>query len=112
VDDSSFGNLGNTGFGGLLRNDSCVWIYRFLGSCSRASNLLAELSAIWRGLQMPWDLGYKSIVFESDSQTTLDLIADTTHNDYHPHATLLSLIRKFFFSLLGGFLYSYLTRRQ
>jgi len=30
---------------------------------------------------------------EFDSQTALDLIADTTKNDFHPHATLLSLIR-------------------
>jgi len=44
---------------------------------------------------MAWDLGYRSIILESDSQTTLDLIADTTHNDFHPHASLLSLIRKF-----------------
>ena len=44
---------------------------------------------------MAWVLGYRSIILESDSQTTLDLIADTTHNDFHPHASLLSLIRKF-----------------
>jgi len=76
-------------------NDSGVWIHGFFGSCGRAFNLLAEFSAIWRDLQMAWDLGYMSIILESDSQTTLDLIADTTHNDFHPHATLLSLIKKF-----------------
>jgi hypothetical protein len=40
---------------------------------------------------MTWDL---SIILESDSHTTLDLIAYTTQNDFHPHATLLTLIRK------------------
>jgi len=29
-----------------------------------------------------------------DSRTTLDLIADTNHNDFHLHANLFSLIRK------------------
>ncbi|XP_024632920.1 uncharacterized protein [Medicago truncatula] len=52
-------------------------------------------AAIWRGLQRAWDLGYRSIILESDSQTALDLIADTKENNFHPHATLLSLIRKF-----------------
>jgi len=42
----------NVGFGGILRNDSGIWIHGFFGSCGRASNLLPELSAIWRGLQM------------------------------------------------------------
>jgi len=31
---------------------------------------------------------------EYDSHATLNLIADTTQNDFHPHAALLSLIRK------------------
>jgi len=52
VDGSSFGNPGNASFGGLLRNNSGVWIHGFSRSCGRASNLLAELSAIWRGLQI------------------------------------------------------------
>jgi ribonuclease HI len=95
VDYSSFGNPGNASFGGLLRNNRGVWIHGLPGSCDKASNLLDELSAIWRGLQMAWDLGYRSIILESDSQTALGLIADTTHYDFHPNAILLSLIRKF-----------------
>ena len=94
VDGSSFGNPGNAGFGGLLRNNRGNWIHGFSGSCGRATNLLAELSAIWKGLQLAWDLGYRSIIMESDSQAALDLIVDTKQKDFHPHATLLSLIRK------------------
>jgi ribonuclease HI len=80
-----------------LRNDRGSWIHGFSGSCGRASNLVAELSAIWKGLQLAWDLGYKSIIMESDSQAALDLIANTQQNEFHPHATLLSLIRKLTF---------------
>jgi ribonuclease HI len=94
VDGSTFGNPGNAGFGGLLRNNRGNWIHGFSGSCGRATNLLAELSAIWKGLQLAWDLGYRSIIMESDSQAALDLIVDTKQKDFHPHATLLSLIRK------------------
>jgi len=46
VDDSSFGNLGNAGFSGLLRNHYEGWIQGFSGSCGRASNLFVELSGI------------------------------------------------------------------
>ncbi|MCI11085.1 ribonuclease H protein [Trifolium medium] len=78
VDESSIGNPGNAGFRGLLRNDRGNWIHGFSGSCGRASNLLTELSAIWSGLQLAWDLGYRSIVLESDSQAALDLISIMT----------------------------------
>jgi len=94
VDGSSFGNPGNAGFGGLLRNDIGVLLHGFSGSCGRASNLLAELSAIWRGLYLAWDLGYRTIIMESDSKTALNLISKEHQHDFHPYGTLLSLIRK------------------
>jgi hypothetical protein len=37
-----------------------------------------------RGLQLILDLGYRSIIMQSEYQTTLDLIADhTNQNDFH-----------------------------
>jgi len=87
VDGYSFENPSNVGFGGLLRNDRGSWIQGF-------SNLVAGLSDIWRGLQLTWDLGYRSIIMKSDYRTTLGLIADTNHNNFHPHAKLFSPIRK------------------
>jgi len=32
--------------------------------------------------------------YEFDYQATLDLIVDDDHNEFHPHETILSLIRK------------------
>ena len=52
VDGSSFGNIGNTSFGGLLRNDRGNWTHWFSRYCGKASNLWVELSANWRGLQL------------------------------------------------------------
>jgi len=40
---------------------------------------------------LAWDLGYRSITTEYDSQSALDLIADTKENDFHPHENLLTL---------------------
>jgi len=39
-----------------------------------------------------------------DSQAALDLIVDYQHNDFHPHTTILSLI-KTLISSLDGFLF-------
>jgi len=38
--------------------------------------LFAALSEILRGLQLGWDLGYRFINLEFDSQAALDLIVD------------------------------------
>jgi len=40
----------------------------FYEFCGRASNLFAKLSTIWRGFQLAWDIGYRHIIIESDSQ--------------------------------------------
>lgn len=53
-----------------------------------------DLSFIWKGLQLTWDLGCRSIIMESDSHAALDLVVDTKQNDFHPQATLLSVIGK------------------
>jgi hypothetical protein len=41
-----YGNPGNADFCGVLRNNGENWIHGFSRSYGRASNLLAELSAI------------------------------------------------------------------
>jgi hypothetical protein len=46
VDDFSLGNYGNADFGGFLGNDRGIWIHSLSGSYGRASNLVAEHSAI------------------------------------------------------------------
>jgi hypothetical protein len=45
------GNLGNVGYGGLLKYENEVWLHSFSSSSSGVSNFLAKLSAIWRSPQ-------------------------------------------------------------
>jgi len=63
----ALGNPSNAGFEGLLRNDRRILIHGFSESSARASNLLAKLSAIWRGLQLAWDLDHQYIIKQSNS---------------------------------------------
>jgi ribonuclease HI len=80
VDGSSFGNSSHGSFGGLIRNNIGEWMHGFSGSCGRASNILAELYAILKGLQLAWDLGYCTITLESDSKSAIDLILKDDNN--------------------------------
>ncbi|GAU35798.1 hypothetical protein TSUD_155730 [Trifolium subterraneum] len=92
VDGSSFGNPGRASFGGLIRNDIGDMMHGFSGSCGHASNLLAEFYAILKGLQLAWDLGFCTIILESDSKSAIDLILEDDNN-FHPHAIVLGQIR-------------------
>jgi hypothetical protein len=58
VDGSSLSNPSNVCSRDFLKNDRDIWIYSFFGSCSRPYNLVAGLSAIWRGLLLAWNLDY------------------------------------------------------
>jgi len=51
--------------------------------------MFAELSAIWRGLRLAWDLGHRFIILESDSKAAMDLIEDVHNSYFHPHGTIL-----------------------
>ena len=52
VDGSALGNPGRAGFGGLIRNDDGQWVKGFSGFVGIATNLHAELLALFHGLKL------------------------------------------------------------
>ncbi|KAK2375206.1 TMV resistance protein N [Trifolium repens] len=86
--------MDRAGFGGLIHNDIDEWMHGFSGSRRRASNLLVELYAILKGLQLAWGLGYHTITLESDTKSAIDLILEDDNN-FHPHAIILGQICMF-----------------
>lgn len=94
VDGSSFGNPGRSGYGGLIRNNSGGWLIGFSGSCGYSTNLNAELQAILYGLDLAWNEGYRNVECESDSKTSLLMIAEGVPYT-HPHAPIVDHIRSF-----------------
>lgn len=96
VDGSCFGNPGRLGFGGLARNAIGEWRFGFSGFCGHITNLRAELLAMACGLKITWEAGYKEVMCESDSKIALELIQKVV-DTFHPHAPLVSHIRKFTF---------------
>lgn len=58
------------------------------------SSLFTELTLISKEFQLVWDIGYRYIIVESNSGSMLELMTDVQHNDFHPHGSLISLVRK------------------
>ena len=61
IDGSAISNPGVAGAEGILRNHSSEWISRFSFHLGLASNNMVELAAIWQGLALAWDMGFKFI---------------------------------------------------
>ncbi|CAL1397034.1 unnamed protein product [Linum trigynum] len=93
VDGASNGNPGAAGAGGVLRDGTGNWIAGFLANFGTATAILAELWAVFHGLDMAWKKGYRAVRLESDSQLAIQLINNRS-DPVHPHATLLSAIRR------------------
>lgn len=70
----AFGNLGSVGGGGLIRNDQCVWFFGFSINFGCTISLVAELWAIWQGIQIAWNLDIKHLQVESDSLQAISLV--------------------------------------
>ncbi|KAK9024491.1 hypothetical protein V6N11_004651 [Hibiscus sabdariffa] len=63
-----------TAIGGLIRDDSGGWLrgfYRFVGRCSV---LLAELWAIYDGLRLAWETGFRQVVVDSDNMEAVSIV--------------------------------------
>ncbi|KAH1222053.1 putative ribonuclease H protein [Glycine max] len=91
TDGTSIGNPVNAGFGGINGDQHGNWITGYSGSCGYTTSLNAELLAIYFGMNLAWNLGYKTIVCESDSKVALDLIMKGI-NSTHPYAPLIQKI--------------------
>jgi len=51
----------------------------------------AELVAIFNGLHLAWELGFKKVICETDSLMTHDLLL-TGYHPWHTYATILNRI--------------------
>ncbi|CAL1371641.1 unnamed protein product [Linum trigynum] len=93
TDGASNGNPGPAGAGGVVRDTLGNWLGGFVANIGSATAALAELWAIFYGLELTWKLGFRVVKVATDSQLAIQLIQDR-HDPIHPYATLLSLIRR------------------
>lgn len=73
-DGSSLGSLQRSGFGGCLRDALGTWITGFVGYGGQATVLHMELFAIFHGLVIAWNRGFRKVVCYSDSLLVVTLV--------------------------------------
>ncbi|KAJ1408338.1 Ribonuclease H domain [Sesbania bispinosa] len=83
---------GKAGYGGLVRNSKGEWIIGFMGNLDRSDILMAELTAILRGLKLCWEKSFSKVWCMSDSLTAVKLIMGGVPS-FHRYANLVHEIR-------------------
>lgn len=73
---SSKGDLGQAGYGGLLRDEAGTWLWGFYGYLGSCTSLEAELWGIYRGLTIIMQKDLANIQIETDSTQAMELIRD------------------------------------
>lgn len=74
VDGCSKGNPGKVGAGGVIRDHMGSWIGGFARNIGTCSSVTAELWAIYVGLQLTWEKGFRNVVLESNSKVVVRLL--------------------------------------
>jgi ribonuclease HI len=93
VDGSCNGTPIRTGFGGIFRNDGGLFLSAFSGRLPHTEDiLLAELNAIYHGLNMAVEMGYNDLSCYSDSLLAINLIRQSTP-PFHVYAVLIQNIK-------------------
>ena len=80
MDGSALGNPRLAGVGGVLRDHWSRWISSFSLHVGLATNNLAELAAVRRGLEMAWDKGTKHLQLELDFKVVLTWLTNPCVN--------------------------------
>lgn len=83
---------GKAGFGGTLRDHAGAWIAGFCGSVGIAPILFAKLMAIYQGLDLAWNRGYRTVLCESDSHEALRLILEAKER-FHLFGAIIAKIQ-------------------
>lgn len=83
VDGSSFGNPGDAGAGGVIRDHRGHWIVGFSASIGMEASLHAELWAIKHGIQLAFDrvgVNTDGVIIESDCSTAVKMILGKSYS--------------------------------
>ena len=61
------------GCGGLLRDETGIWISEFSCNLGMCTPLVAEHWAMLHGLELAWDKGCRNLQIEVDSKSTIQV---------------------------------------
>ncbi|KAL0281699.1 UNVERIFIED_CONTAM: putative ribonuclease H protein [Sesamum radiatum] len=93
ADGASKGNPGISGAGGILRDQLGKVIFAFQEPLGNATNTQAELSAIYRGLQICFSRGLRKIWIETDATAIIKIISAPQRGAWNLQATLQNICK-------------------
>ncbi|KAF7803683.1 ribonuclease H [Senna tora] len=79
------------GCGGLLRGCNGKWISGFMAMLGQCPIIGAELWAIYHGLNMAWDKGFRKVELESDSRVAINRVNSVKALDSFLHPVVQSI---------------------
>lgn len=85
-------NLRNAADGGLIRNPDGLCLGAFLYRVGNDTALISELCAIFQGLTLSWNSGYRHVQVETDSLSAYTKITGPVTGQ-ESHSSLLSAIQ-------------------
>ncbi|CAL5369468.1 unnamed protein product [Camellia sinensis] len=88
TDGYSKGDLGQAGYGGLLRDEAGTWLWGYFGKLGHCTSLEAEIWGIYKGLTILFQKGTKDVVIESDSKEAINQLLHGP-NQNSPHKALI-----------------------
>ncbi|XP_045809693.1 uncharacterized protein LOC123904038 [Trifolium pratense] len=87
------GILIKRGYGVLLRDNHGEFIWGYYGAATLKNILCAEIMAIWRGLKLCWENGYRKVLCCLDSLLAVNLIKQGV-TSHHRFANEIHSIRR------------------
>lgn len=94
VDGSALTNPGPAGFGGLIRNHDRIFLQGFHGSVGISNILHAELMALYHGVKLCWDVGFRKVFCFSDSSLVIQLVQQGV-SEFHHYNSVVSRIKAY-----------------
>ncbi|KAI4313581.1 hypothetical protein L6164_026546 [Bauhinia variegata] len=83
VDGSFLPEKRSAGCGGVYRDARGNWLYGFSKKLVYNNLTTAEIDAIYTGLKVAWELGYKKIIIESDSTAAVDHVNKSVPSSHY-----------------------------
>ena len=89
INGASRGNLGQVNCGGILCDKEGRWLRGFSCNLGIFSSFIAKLWGELHGVKMVWNLGYKFVILESNSNLLIELIKKSLF-EHEENQTLLT----------------------
>ncbi|GLT67934.1 hypothetical protein SLA2020_402070 [Shorea laevis] len=67
VDGSARGSPGPSAAGGCCRDASGNWLFGFNQQLGDGHAIRVELFALWKGMELAWNMGFRHVIVETDS---------------------------------------------